>query len=206
MQHTAVALIGAGGPLTRILWALLLFAVLLLCAAVVHRVIMRLARRAGASSDAVRLLAEIARAAIIIVGIVTALDNLGVRVGAIIAGLGLTGFAVGFALRDVLSNALAGTLILIFRPFRRGDRIVVSGMEGEVLEIDLRYTVLKGQQRRILVPNSTLFTTPVSVLESRSQQPTPAPSPAATPAPPPVAPDDPSPRAHQDPPAGGTDT
>ncbi len=58
------------------------------------------------------------------------------------AGLALAGFALGFALRDVLSNLLSGFLILFNRPFAPGARINVTGLEGKVISVDLRYTSL----------------------------------------------------------------
>jgi small conductance mechanosensitive channel len=71
---------------------------------------------------------------------------MGVNVSALVAGLGLTGFALGFAFRDVLSNFLSGVLLLLFRPFRVGNHISINDLEGEVVSIDLRYTVLTGRQ------------------------------------------------------------
>ena len=69
------------------------------------------------------------------------------------AGLGLTGFALGFAFRDVLSNLLAGFLILLYRPFRRSDLIDVTGLEEAVAQIDLRHTILDASDNKILIPN-----------------------------------------------------
>jgi small-conductance mechanosensitive channel len=91
-----------------------------------------------------RLLGSSIRVAILIFGGVTALGNMGMNISALVAGLGLTGFAVGFALKDALSNILSGALILIYQPFICGDYIIVSGCEGKVIEINLRYTVLQG--------------------------------------------------------------
>ncbi len=114
--------------------------------------------------DLIVLLGRAARATLASFGVVTALGTLGLDVGALIAGLGLTGFALGFALRDIISNTLAGVLILLHRPFHRGDRISVAGAEGVVIEIDLRYTTLEVEAgARILVPNSTLFTNSIRV-------------------------------------------
>ena len=81
----------------------------------------------------------------------------------LVAGLGLTGFALGFAFRDVLSNLLPGILLLLFRPFGIGDHISVSGLEGEVNNIELRYTILKQPGKIVLIPNSNLFTNPILV-------------------------------------------
>lgn len=113
--------------------------------------------------DAIRILSQVIKATLIVVGAISALGTLGVNVAAMVAGLGLTGFALGFALKDVLSNLLAGVLILSYRPFRRGDRIAVAGFEGTVIGIDLRYTILQGEQRQILIPNSVLLTNSISL-------------------------------------------
>ena len=70
----------------------------------------------------------------------------------------------GFALKDALSNTLAGVLILIYQPFRRGDHIIISGFDGTVEQIDLRYTTLTSAGDKILIPNSTMFTNPIKVV------------------------------------------
>jgi small conductance mechanosensitive channel len=81
-------------------------------------------------------------------------------VGALLAGLGLTGFAIGFALKDIISNWLSGVLILVYEPFRRGDYVSIAnapGLEGNVVAIDFRYTSLEKDGKVILVPNANLF-------------------------------------------------
>lgn len=123
----------------------------------------------------VSLLVQTTQVTVLIFGAVTALGTLGVNVGALIAGLGLSGFALGFALKDALSNTLAGVSILLYHPFTIGDRIAVAGVDGtgSVVEINLRYTVLDLPDKRILIPNNTLFTNWVSVLKEREHEPHP---------------------------------
>lgn len=99
----------------------------------------------------------------IALGLIVGFGTMGVDVTALVAGLGLTGFALGFALRDAVSNLLAGVLIILYQPFRSGDRIEVAGSAGRVVGINLRYTVLDAGDRRILVPNSNLFSNSVVV-------------------------------------------
>lgn len=125
----------------------------------------------GENADLAGLLARATKIAIQAFGAVTALGTAGIDVSALVAGLGLTGFALGFAFRDVLSNVLAGALILMYRPFRRGDLITVAGLEGRVKEIDLRYTVLAGEGKDILIPNANLFTNPIVVNRTSGQAP-----------------------------------
>ncbi len=59
----------------------------------------------------------------------------------------------------------AGVLVLLYRPFEIGSRIKISGYEGVVVSIDLRYTELEGEGRKILIPNSKSFTDPITVLQ-----------------------------------------
>jgi small conductance mechanosensitive channel len=132
----------------------------------------RFGRVRGLDVDLTALLGRAIGATLFVFGAVTALGTLGLDVRALIAGLGLTGFALGFALRDIISNTVAGVLILLFRPFHRGDRISVAGAEGVVTEIDLRYTTLVVDPgTRVLVPNSTLFTNTIRVERRASPEP-----------------------------------
>lgn len=121
--------------------------------------------------DLVELFGRTARVSLLILGVVSGLGTMGVNVSALVAGLGLTGFAMGFALRDALSNLLAGVLIMIYRPFRRGDRIEVTGFTGTVIEINLRYTWLRMKDSTVLIPNGTLFTNPIRLLETAPPPP-----------------------------------
>jgi small-conductance mechanosensitive channel len=110
------------------------------------------------------LFARTSSITLLIFGVVTALGTLGINVSALVAGLGLTGFALGFALKDIISNLLSGVLILLYQPFTVGNTIIVSGFEGNVVSIDLRYTELNCEGNKILMPNSKLFTDPITVL------------------------------------------
>ena len=132
-------------------------------AIVIRKIIRKAGNATGIDSSVVNLLARMANVGLWIVGIVTALGTVGINVSAIVASLGLTGFAVGFALKDSISNLLSGVLILIYRPFRVGQWISVKSFEGFVMAIDLRYTSLEQGDERILVPNSLLFTNPISI-------------------------------------------
>jgi len=109
------------------------------------------------------LLGHILYVGTVLLGVLTALGVLGVNITALVAGLGLTGFAVGFALRDIISNLLAGMLIILYSPFRVGDTIKVGAFEGRVVEVNLRYTVVEREGERILIPNSTMFTNIITV-------------------------------------------
>jgi small-conductance mechanosensitive channel len=159
----------------RIAWAIVLLLAFWAGGVVVRMSCYRIANRLGRPREQVfRLIGSAGKILSILVGLIVALGVLGVDVAAMIAALGLGGFALGFALKDVLSNLLAGALLLVNQPFRLGDHITVAGCDGEVMEINLRYTVLKGADKQFLIPNSTLFTTVIHLDDqpgSAQQQP-----------------------------------
>ncbi len=136
-----------------------------LASLLLQKVTRRIGERADVRNDILVLIGRTGSTLLIVLGAITALGTAGVNVSALVAGLGLTGFALGFALRDALSNLLAGILILVYRPFKRHDRISVAGFEGIVIETDLRYTTLQGEDKRILIPNATLFTHSIVLME-----------------------------------------
>ncbi len=131
----------------------------------VSRALPQIAERFSLDQHLTLLLIRTCRVAIIVVGSITALGTIGINVSALVTGLGLTGFALGFALKDTISNLLAGILILLYQPFRLGDSIDVTGFSGTVVTIDLRYTELDQSGQKILIPNAKLFTDPIVVVE-----------------------------------------
>ena len=93
-----------------------------------------------------------------------------VHPGDIFATLGLGSVAIGFAFKDILQNLLAGLLLLIRRPYKRGDEIVVKGFEGTVEQIESRATLLKTYDGlRVIIPNSDVYTSPVVVNTAYAQ-------------------------------------
>ena len=87
---------------------------------IIKRAITKGSERLKLESHLTSLLARTSSITLIIFGFVTALGTLGVDVSALVAGLGLTGFALGFALKDTISNLLSGILILLYKPFSSG--------------------------------------------------------------------------------------
>ena len=89
---------------------------------------------------------------------VMVLGQLGVNITALVAGLGIAGIAVGFAARDTLENFISGVTILIDRPFRIGDNIIIQGTFGTVKEITLRSTRIRTLNNEVMVmPNTQMI-------------------------------------------------
>ncbi|HEX7026038.1 MAG TPA: mechanosensitive ion channel domain-containing protein [Gammaproteobacteria bacterium] len=117
-----------------------------------------------------RLIANSLNTVIVGAGVISALGTLGVNVAALVAGLGLTGFALGLALKDAISNFVAGMMIVVYSPFGLEDTIELSGVKGRVVDINLRYVTLQTETEVVLIPNSNFLTSAIrkSVKDSSS--------------------------------------
>ncbi len=142
---------------------ILFFLLAYLSSWIIRRIVSKLTK----NNSAVSSLAKSAQMIILLVGIITALGTIGVNVSALIASLGLLGFACGFAFKDFLSNAIAGIMLLIYQPFKNQDYIALDNIKGKVIEINLRYTVLNGDNEVILVPNQVLLSRTVRIVSEK---------------------------------------
>jgi small conductance mechanosensitive channel len=99
-----------------------------------------------------------ARSVVLVLGLLIGLSQLGVSLGPLLAGLGIAGFIVGFALQDSLSNFASGMMILIYRPFDVGDVVDVNGAFGTVRQMSLvNTTVLTYDNQTLIVPNNQIW-------------------------------------------------
>ncbi|MGD8595227.1 MAG: mechanosensitive ion channel family protein [Gammaproteobacteria bacterium] len=105
-----------------------------------------------------RMVVSIVRNIIIVLGVLIALSQVGISLGPLLAGLGVVGFVVGFALQDSLSNFAAGMMILMYRPFDVGDLIEAGGVVGKVSHMSLvNTTILTVDNQTIVVPNNKIW-------------------------------------------------
>ena len=96
--------------------------------------------------------------AVMALGIMIALSQMGISLGPLLAGLGVLGFIVGFALQDTLGNFASGMMILIYRPYDVGDLITAAGVTGKVKDMSLVYTmILTLDNQKMIVPNSKIW-------------------------------------------------
>jgi small-conductance mechanosensitive channel len=149
--------------LPKLAAVLFIFVLFFVLSRLVKRLIINVSAKLNFDPHLTRFFAQISKITLVIIGLVTALGTIGINVSALVAGLGLTGFALGFAFKDIISNILSGVLILLYRPFISGDKIKVAGYEGEVLSVDLRYTKIHSKEGIALIPNSKCFSDPVVV-------------------------------------------
>jgi small-conductance mechanosensitive channel len=162
-----------GRALPGIFAGLAVIVAFFLAAIMSRKLLRRLSARVQADKrPLVELAGETVRYVVIAVGLVSGLGTMGVDISALVAGLGLTGFALGFALRDAVSNLIAGVLILVYQPFGYGDKITVGGNSGTVVGINFRYTVLEADGGAVVhVPNGTMFSNSVTVAPRTGEAP-----------------------------------
>ena len=99
-----------------------------------------------------------ARYVVVIIGVIAVLRRLGVETTSIITVLGAASLAVGLALQGTLSNVAAGVMVLIFRPYRVGDQVLIAGKTGTVTHFDLFNTEIHDFDFvKIVIPNGKAF-------------------------------------------------
>lgn len=117
----------------------------------------------GIDATLAHFFSKVVRYGVLILVFVMALGQFGVQTASILAALGAIGLAVGLALQGTLQNIAAGIMLLVLRPFRVGETIETSTVNGTVIEVGLFATELRtaeGVYR--LAPNSTLWNVPIT--------------------------------------------
>jgi len=95
---------------------------------------------------------------VMVLGIFMALSQIGISLGPMLAGLGVAGFVIGFALQDTLGNFAAGAMILIYRPYDVDDFVEVTGASGLVKKMNLvSTTIVTFDNQTLVVPNSKIW-------------------------------------------------
>jgi len=90
------------------------------------------------------------------------LEKLGIDITPLIAGLGVSGFILGFAFQESLGNLASGLMIAINEPFKIGDYVIVAGHEGTVLKMDMMASVLTtSDNKKIVIPNKSAWGSPI---------------------------------------------
>ena len=152
--------------LPNMVLALIVFAIFVFVARAIKKVVRNLTRDRRQARNLGMVLGRLAQGTTILVGLFIALSIVipSLKANDLVQLLGISGVAIGFAFRDILQNFLAGILILLTEPFQIDDQIVFKDFEGTVENIQTRATTIKTYDgRRIVIPNSELFTNSVTV-------------------------------------------
>lgn len=143
--------------LPNILAAALIFGLSLYLARLAANLLARILKRRQADPEVTLLLSQMTHWAIVAIGLIAALQRF-FDVTAFLAGLGILGFSIGFALQNILQNFAAGIILLIQQPFNIGDAIEVNTYGGTVLAINLRTTEMRTWDGRIaIIPNADVL-------------------------------------------------
>lgn len=130
---------------------------------IVQRMFDRIARARHLDELLISFLSSVIAAVMYVVMFYIVVAILGFKATSLITLLGTAGLAVGLALQGSLSNLAGGVLILFFKPFSKGDGILVNGIEGEVLNIQMIYTRIRTYDNQVvIIPNGQLANSPVT--------------------------------------------
>ena len=121
----------------------------------------QLAKKRIENIEILHLIFLLTRWSVLILGTIFALSQVDFDLTGFIAGLGVAGFTIGFALQDIAKNFISGILLLSRQPFNIGDHVKVNDYSGRVKEINVRDNALKHLMARpLLFPISQCSKTP----------------------------------------------
>lgn len=148
--------------LPKLIAALVIFIAGLYIASLVSKLVDRALKRRQVGAEGRRVVTQITRGALIVLVVITALEQVNFDLTAFIAGLGVVGFTIGFALKDISENFVAGLLLLLQRPFELGDVVKIDDFRGRITDVNLRATEMVTMDgHNVLLPNSLVFTSPI---------------------------------------------
>ena len=157
--------------LPSLIAGLLIFLFSLYLAHLLAKATKRFMQRREDDQELAILIPRLVRWTVIGLGVVLALEQAGQDVTALLTGLGILGFTVGFALQDISANLVSGILLLFEQPFEIEDAIEVAGYTGTVKQINLRATeLLTLDGLKVLIPNRVVFTNTLTNFTQISQR------------------------------------
>ena len=146
------------GNLPSLVGALIVVAITWGIAKGVRFIAFRWAQQTEGDSSTELLIGRLSYGGVWVIGFIIALGVMGLDFGALLGALGLTSVAIGFSLKDVLSNYISGVILLAARPFRINDQVVIGDYEGTITQIQLRATTMKTYDGRVVyIPNQEVF-------------------------------------------------
>ena len=142
----------------RLFLVLLIYIVGRWLARMSQRILEKMLRKREVDEVLVDFLGSVVNIAVTVVAVIAALDQLGISPASLLAVVGAASLAVGLALKDSLSNFAAGVMLVLFRPFTKGDFVDAGGESGTVDEVYLNSTrLVTPDNKLIMVPNSQIW-------------------------------------------------
>ncbi len=141
----------------KLISALLIYIIGRWVAIMVRNLLRKMLNKSKMDVTLVTFLSNILYALLLIFVVIAAIGKLGVQTTSLVAIIGAAGLAVGLALQGSLSNFASGVMLILFKPFKLGDRVIVAGTTGVVQEIGIFNTViLSSDNTKIIIPNTPI--------------------------------------------------
>ena len=152
----------------KVALALVIFYVGRLVVSTVVKVVEKFMSGRGMDDILVRFLTSILRWLLLLFVVIAALSQLGINTTSLVALLGAAGLAIGLSLQNSLSNFASGVMLIIFRPFTKGDVVEAGGATGSVDSISiLTTTMTTPDNKEIIIPNSAVFSNNITNYSAR---------------------------------------
>jgi small conductance mechanosensitive channel len=149
----------------KILFALIIFVIGRTISRAVLRALDRVMERSKMDISLRKFLGDVVYAVLFVVLIILALDTVGIKTTAVVAVLGAAGLAVGLALQGSLSNFAAGVMLIVLRPYKVMDLVIIGKYTGRVDAIKVFNTVIiTSDNREITIPNGQIIAAPIENL------------------------------------------
>ncbi len=146
----------------NILFAIIIYIVGKIVVKIIRKLIMKIVKRATKDEMLEKFISSIIGVVLMLFVIVASISQLGVNTGPLVALVGAAGLAVGLALKDSMGNFAAGVMILIFKPFRKGDTIETNDLLGKVIDISIfTMTMTTPDNKEVIIPNGTVLSSPI---------------------------------------------
>lgn len=153
------------------IFALLIYLVGKWIAAMLTRWLARLMESRQIEATLVNFLSNLLYAILLAAVILAALDTLGLPITSLVAVVGAAGLAIGLAMKDSLGNFASGVMLVMFRPFCKGDFIEAAGVAGTVEDIRIFNTVLiTPDNKQVVIPNGQVAADPITNYTARDQR------------------------------------
>lgn len=155
----------------KLILALAIFIIGRWVAKVITRAFRRAINRESIDDTLEDFLGNILYAILMVAVVLAAVDTLGVNITSLLAIVGAAGLAIGLALKDSLGNFAAGVMLIIFRPFTKGDFVEVAGTSGSVDEVRIFNTILTTpDNKQITLPNALITADPITNYSALDQR------------------------------------
>ncbi|AGI31599.1 TPA: mechanosensitive ion channel [Mannheimia haemolytica] len=143
---------------TKILLAIAIFVVGKFLARLISRLLGKAALKSTKDEMLQSFIVSISYFLLLLIVVIASLSQIGINTSSLVALIGAAGLAIGLSLQNSLQNFAAGVMLLIFKPFRKGDLIETGGMTGVVEQMGLLVLELRtGDNKTVLLPNGKVF-------------------------------------------------